>query len=209
MKPLGVVLAGGLSRRMEGENKSLLALGGKPLIMRVAERLARQTDELIVNANFENDIIQSLGIPVVPDTISGFAGPLAGVLAGMIWARDNLPKTEFIVTAATDTPFFPQDLVDRFVQTASMHRANIVLASSKGRSHPVFGLWHISLADDLERFLVKEENRKVLLFVERYSNAVCDFPSLGEHDPFFNVNTPLDYELAQTILESDDGPGVT
>lgn len=194
---LGVVLAGGLSRRMEGNEKSLLQIDGKPLIHHVSERLEQQVSKLLINANGDPARFNFLGIPVAPDTVEGFAGPLAGVLAAMRWAEAN-GDISHILTAAADTPFFPTDYAERMVATAQADNAEIALAASNGRRHPVFGLWPVDLADDLEGFLRDQEGRKVMIYVERYRNTIVDFP-IGKHDPFFNVNTPADMETAEAM----------
>ena len=198
MNPLGVILAGGLSRRMEGQEKSLLNLGGKPLIGHVLDRIGPQVSEVIINANGDANRFSDLGVRVQADTVEGFAGPLAGVLAGMRWAQSNT-QSSHIITAAADTPFFPINYCEQMVSAAKQESAEIALASSNGRRHPVFGLWPVSLADALEHFLVKEENRKVMLFVDRFSNCEVEF-GVENHDPFFNVNTPEDFANAETMI---------
>ncbi len=201
---LGVVLAGGLSRRMEGPEKSLLELDGKTIISRVADRLNSQVRTVIINANGDPERFSFLQRPVMPDTVGGFAGPLAGVLAGMRWAENNSNATH-ILTAASDTPFFPADYAERMTAETVANNGRIALASSNGRRHPVFGLWAIDLADPLERFLVDEEGRKVMLFVERYTNCMVDFAGT-DPDPFFNINTPDDMDLATTIVSGQRAP---
>jgi len=194
-KVLGVILAGGLSRRMGGEEKSLMKLGGNTPIEMVKTRLARQVEQIILNANGDASRFEFLNLPVVRDTVDGFVGPLAGILTGMRWVEENSDHTH-VITAAADTPFFPDNYVDKMLNM----EAEIVLAASNGRRHPVFGLWPITLADALEHFLVEEENRKVMLFVQRYKNAIVDFPnSTNDEDPFFNVNTPDDMSVAEKI----------
>ena len=197
---LGVVLAGGLSRRMEGPEKSLLELNGKTLVCHVAERLKQQTSDVILNANGDVTRFSALGLEVQKDTIDGFVGPLAGVLAGMRWAQENTKATH-IITAAADTPFFPTTYVGEMLINAITKTAEIALASSNGRRHPVFGLWPIKFADELESFLVDEENRKVMLFVDRFPNCQVNFKNLeNDVDPFFNVNTPSDMKIAEKII---------
>lgn len=197
---LGVILAGGLSRRMEGREKSLLELNNKTLISHVADRLKQQTENVILNANGDAERFSQLGLKVQKDTIDGFAGPLAGVLAGMRWAQKNTQATH-IITAAADTPFFPNSYVEQMLIKAVQENAQIALAASNCRRHPVFGLWPIKLVDELEIFLVDENNRKVMLFVERYTNCQVEFENLeNDVDPFFNVNTPDDMKKAQEIM---------
>ena len=195
----GLVLAGGLSRRMGGGNKALRDLGGRPMIAHVIARLAPQVGHLAINANVEPSIYSAYGLPVLPDCIAGHAGPLAGVLTGLEWAA-HLPGVTHLVTAATDTPFFPADLVQLFVS----HRApgRIVLARSGGNRHPVFGLWPVVLRQDLSEWLGSSDTMKVLAFVQRHDFAFCDFEpeSSGALDPFFNANTPEELAEAESHL---------
>lgn len=197
---LGVILAGGLSRRMEGPEKSLLELNGKTLVCHVADNLKHQTNNVILNANGDATRFSDLGLEVQKDTVEGFAGPLAGVLASMRWAEKN-STAQHVITVAADTPFFPENYVAQMLIEAVKEKAEIALASSNERRHPVFGLWPIKLADELEHFLVDENNRKVMLFVERYANCQVEFKKLkNDVDPFFNVNTPDDMKKAKEIM---------
>lgn len=195
---LGVVLAGGLSRRMEGPEKSLLALHGTPLISHVVDRFRLQLPDLLINANGDPRRFDFLGLPVQPDTVGDFSGPLAGVLAGMRWATQNGGATH-ILTAAADTPFFPHDYAKTMSETARDAGAEIAIARSNGRNHPVFGYWPVGLADSLESFLVDENERKVMAFVKRYTHCMVDFNG-EEPDPFFNVNTRDDLERAEACI---------
>ena len=197
---LGVVLAGGLSRRMEGPEKSLLQLGDKTLVSHVADRLKQETPQVILNANGDAARFSKLGLPIQPDTVEGFVGPLAGVLAGMRWAQENSNATH-LITAAADTPFFPSDYVSKMLIHKQNQDAEIALASSNCRRHPTFGLWPVKLANALEHFLVDEGNRKVMLFVERYTNCEVNFDTNeNDIDPFFNVNTPDDMKKAEDYM---------
>jgi len=202
---VGVLLAGGLSRRMGGGDKALKELGGRPMLAHTAERLAPQVGKLIINANGDPERFAGFGLPVVADSISGFAGPLAGVLAGLDWARENAPKARWIATVATDTPFFPSDLVDRFVAAVGHSDEMIALARSGEHMHPVFGLWPVALVEDLRGWLTRGENPKVLAWTDRHQMAAVTFAGFeagGELlDPFFNANTPEDMAVAQAVLE--------
>jgi molybdopterin-guanine dinucleotide biosynthesis protein A len=200
---VGCVLAGGLSRRMGGDEKSLKTLAGAPMMARVIERLKPQVGTVVINANGDPARFSEFDLPVTPDPIEGSAGPLAGVLAGMRWAQKHRPGARWVVTAATDTPFFPADLVARLVGAAGHHETMIALAKSGDRVHPVFGLWPVVLADDLEKAVRDEDLRKVLVWVNRHPNVEVVFtgPVIDdvEIDPFFNVNTPEDMETAEAI----------
>lgn len=200
----GVVLAGGRSRRMGGGDKALLPLAGEPMIARVIARLGRQAAPLAINANGDPARFAGFGLPAIADSVAGFAGPLAGVLAGMDWAAEHAPRARWIVTAASDTPFFPEDLVARFVSAIGHLDGAIALAGSGGKRHPVFGLWPVALADDLRAWLKASETRKVLAWVDRHEMVEVEFGGFsvaGELlDPFFNVNTPEDLEVAEAIV---------
>src|SRR3974390_2221111 len=170
----GVILAGGRSRRMGGGDKGLLDLGGKPMLAHVIDRLAPQVGRIIINPNGEPQRFAAWSLPVVPDTVSGFAGPLAGVLAGMRWSLANAPEARFIVTAAGDAPLLPRDLARRLRAALEPGTAVIALAQSLGELHPVIGLWPVALADDLEAQLTAGV-RKVLHFTRRHGTIAVPF----------------------------------
>ncbi len=206
---VGLILAGGLGRRMGRGDKPLLAIDGRAMLDRVVERLGPQVDRLVINANGDPARFAQYGLPVVPDTIGGFAGPLAGILAGMRWAEANGHAAGFVASAAADTPFFPTDLVGRLAE-ASGGDLSIALAASADGVHPVFALWPVALADDLESFLASGVSGKILAFVDRHRRAESFFDPLplpgGETvDPFFNVNTPEDAARAEEIARALDG----
>lgn len=200
-QPCGVILAGGLASRMGGGDKGLLPLGSKTLLGHVIDRLEPQVKDLALNANGDPVRFAALGLPVVADSIEGYAGPLAGVLAGLDWAADQGAET--IVTAAADTPFFPADLVPRLLMAAEGMQHPLVLAATpdpeRGRArHPTFGLWPVALRDDL-RAALQDGVRKVVLWTDRHGGREALFPVAG-FDPFFNVNTPEDLKLAEGLL---------
>ena len=193
----GVILAGGLARRMGGGDKGLLQLGGKAILDHVIDRLKPQTEALIINANGEPSRFAAYGLPVVPDSIEGSAGPLAGVLAGLDWAAER--DFSHIVTAATDTPFFPRDLVARFQVAVKQQGTDLAVAASQGRHHPVFGLWPCALRQDLRNAVGEEGIRKVDEWTLRHRLAVAHFEA-RDYDPFFNANRPDDLAEAEDIL---------
>jgi len=195
----GVILAGGLARRMGGGDKSLLTLGDKPLLNRVIERAASQVDTLVLNANGDPTRFAEYGLPVAADVVPDFAGPLAGILTGMHWVRENAPECEWLVSFASDTPFFPQDLVARMLQQAEAENAPLACAVSDGQNHPVFGLWSVSLLEDLHKAVVDEEMRKILRWTDRYICSQVEF-STEPFDPFFNINRPEDLQAAEQFL---------
>lgn len=197
-QPLGLILAGGKATRMGGGDKGLLPLGGTPILTHVIERLRPQVKALALNANSDPARFAAFELPVVCDSIEGFAGPLAGVLAGLDWAAGA--GGEYIVTAAADTPFFPADLVPRLLLAAEESQKPIALARTGGGRHPTFGLWPVRLRENLRTALSKG-TRKIVAWADEHGTAYADFPIVG-FDPFFNVNTPDDLADAEAILES-------
>jgi molybdopterin-guanine dinucleotide biosynthesis protein A len=202
-QPLGVILAGGLASRMGGGDKGLLMLGGAPILTHVIDRLEPQVASLALNANGDAARFAAFGLPVLPDTVDGFVGPLAGVLAGLDWAASQGADT--IVTAAADTPFFPCDLVPRLLAAAEGMAAPLALAATPDpvRSrvrHPTFGLWPVALREDL-RTALEQGVRKVVVWTEQHDGREALFETNGI-DPFFNVNTPADLVAAQSALEA-------
>lgn len=197
----GVLLAGGLSRRMGGGDKNLRLLGGRPILDRIVAVVRPQVGPLVLNANGDPARFAAYGLPVVPDVVEGYAGPLAGVLTGMEWARANAPGCRWLASFATDAPFLPGDLVARLVGAVEGEGADLACARSGGQDHPVFGLWPLRLADDLRRAMVEEGVRKVDAWTGRYRLAVADFP-IARVDPFFNTNRPEDLAEAERLLAS-------
>jgi molybdopterin-guanine dinucleotide biosynthesis protein A len=197
-RPGGLILAGGLSRRMGGGDKALLPLGGAAMLGRVIRSLAPQCAGLALNANGDPKRFAAFGLPVVADGVAGFAGPLAGVLAGLEWAA---PEFECVVTLAADTPFAPADLVFRLSEARRAAGADVAVASSGGRRHHVVALWPVALAGDLRHALVAEGVRKVETFVDRYKIVEAEWPA-APFDPFFNVNTPEDLAAAEARIAS-------
>ncbi len=194
--PLGVILAGGQSTRMGGGDKGLLQLGGRPILQHVIDRLSPQVADLALNANGDAARFSDFELPVLADSIDGFAGPLAGVLAGLDWAAEE--GAEAIVTAAADTPFFPADLVPRLQLAAEGAPHPLALAASPDGRHPTFGLWPVALRDDL-RSALGAGLRKVVLWTDQHGGRMAEFPG-GDPDPFFNINTPEDLSKAEGWL---------
>ncbi|MBK3775815.1 molybdenum cofactor guanylyltransferase MobA [Azospirillum brasilense] len=195
----GVLLAGGLSRRMGGGDKSLRTLGGRSILERIVATVRPQVGPLVLNANGDPARFAAFGLPVAADVVEGFAGPLAGVLTGMEWARANAPQCRWLASFATDAPFIPGDLVARLVAAVEREGADLACARSDGQEHPVFGLWRVDLADDLRRAMVEEDMRKVDAWTARYRLAVADFAT-DPVDPFFNTNRPDDLAEAERLM---------
>lgn len=201
-RPPAVILAGGRSSRM-GIDKAAVTLGGMPLLLQIIERLTPQTASISVNSNTATGFDFAPGIAVFADTVPGYVGPMAGVLSAMGHTAEHFPTASHVATVPTDTPFFPRDLV-ACLQGAITLPAQIAVACSAGVMHPVFALWPVDLAGELERWLLTDEKRRVRSFIESHAMAEVDFPMLetatGPIDPFFNINTPADLETAERWL---------
>lgn len=198
---VGLLLAGGLSRRMGGGDKCLRPLGGRPVLAHIIERARPQVSALVLNANGDPARFAAFGLPVASDVIEGFAGPLAGVLTGMEWAAAHRPDAAWLATFATDAPFFPRDLVARLLAAIERGKADMACARSDGQDHPVFGLWPVHLRADLRRAM-EEGVRKVDLWTARYKLAVAEFTT-APFDPFFNANRPEDLAEAERLLKAN------
>lgn len=225
----GLILAGGQSRRMaeafgggKGGDKGLLDLDGKPMIQHVIERLRPQVGRIVINANSDPARFSRFCLPVIADSIGGFVGPLAGILAGLRWAAENTPQASHVASVSADAPFLPDDLVERLsaalsaphprsASGASSHplpaggAQPIALAASGGGLHPVIGLWPIALADDLEAALTGGV-RKVVAWTDRHGTLPVAFPFIAvkgrQIDPFFNANTPEELDEARHLLQT-------
>jgi molybdopterin-guanine dinucleotide biosynthesis protein A len=189
---------------MGGGDKSLRPLAGRPLLDHVIDRLRPQVQALVLNANGDPARFARFGLPVIPDSIPDFAGPLAGILAGLDWTAENRLDCGFVVSAATDAPFLPDDLVCRLVGAMQAAGAELACAASGGQPHPVIGLWPVRLRDALREALVEEGIRKVDQWTARYRLATVSFPDRPV-DPFFNANGPEDLEQAHVLLEQLTG----
>ncbi|MCW9033578.1 MAG: molybdenum cofactor guanylyltransferase MobA [Alphaproteobacteria bacterium] len=201
---IGLVLAGGLSRRMGGGDKSLNQLGGQSILSRIIDLAKPQVSELLLNANGDPDRFEEYGLPVVPDVIEGYAGPLAGVLTGLEWLSQNRPQCKWLATFPSDAPFMPTDLISRLWDAMDKEGAQLACAITNGRTHPVVGLWPVALKEELRKAMVEEEMRKIDLWTARYKLVEVDF-SCDPVDPFFNANRPEDFGKAEELLALLEG----
>jgi molybdopterin-guanine dinucleotide biosynthesis protein A len=198
MKTVGLLLAGGLSRRMGGGDKSLRLLAGRPLLQHVIERVRPQVDALVLNANGDPARFAGFGLPVIADSIPDFAGPLAGILAGLHWAAAHRPDCDLVVSVATDAPFLPTDLVRRLTEQMKASEAELARAASGGQPHPVIGLWPVRLREDL-RAALGDGVRKVDRWTARFRLVTVPFAE-SPIDPFFNANRLEDLDRAEALL---------
>jgi molybdopterin-guanine dinucleotide biosynthesis protein A len=195
---LGLVLAGGLARRMGGGDKPLRAIGGATILDRVLGRLRPQCQAVVLNANGDPARFAATGLPVIADTVPGFAGPLAGILAGLDWAAAHAPDVEIVASVPGDCPFLPHDLLARLHQVRVASGQPLACARSGEWRHPVVGLWPVALRDDLRHALTVEDLRKIEIWTARHGIALADWPA-APVDPFFNVNTPEDADAADRL----------
>ena len=201
----GIILAGGLSRRMGGGDKGLLKLGKKTIIKRVIDKISPQVSSLAININGDNSRFPNYNLPIVSDSMEGFLGPLSGILAGMDWAFKKNHK--YIATVAADSPFLPDDFIHRLYSLVKNQKLNIGIAASRVITtndlfrHPTFGVWEVDLKDDLRNELAGD-TRKIIKWAKRFKLQYCHFDIENElNDPFFNINTPGDLEKAKYRLK--------
>jgi molybdenum cofactor guanylyltransferase len=197
---IGLVLAGGLARRMGGGDKALIQIGGVAILDRVIERLRGACEIMVLNANGDPARFARYRLPVIADGIPGYAGPLAGILAGLDWAAANAPAMEWLASVPGDCPFLPRDLVDRLHAERAAQGTRLACARSGEWRHPVVGLWHVGLRDDLRHALVVEGQHKIEIWTARHGVAIAAWPD-QPFDPFFNVNTPQDAATADRVAK--------
>ena len=199
---LGLVLAGGLARRMGGGDKALIKVGSVAILDRVLERLRGACQTIVLNANGDPARFARYGLPVIPDSVPDFAGPLAGILAGLDWAAAHAPDIAWIVSTPGDCPFLPHDLVPRLHAAREKAGTPLACARSGDWRHPVVGLWPVALREDLRHALIEEGLRKIEVWTARHGVAVAEWPA-KPLDPFFNVNTPKDAAEAERLALVD------
>jgi len=200
---IGLVLAGGLARRMGGRDKVRIRIGTTTILQRTTARLAPQCSRLIVNGDAAR--FADTGLIVVGDSVPDHPGPLAGILAGLDWTAKHLPQIEWVVSVPSDCPFLPGDLVARLHHTRADAGTPLACASSAHRRHPLAALWKVGLREDLRRALVHGGVHKVEIWTARHGTAVAEWPTTPV-DPFFNVNTPADAAEADRL--SVQFPGI-
>jgi len=195
---LGLLLAGGLARRMGGGDKPLRTIAGRTILAHVIERLSPQCDGLLLNANGDPARFAAYGLPVVADSIPDFAGPLAGILAGLDWLAANRPGAQWLVSVAADTPFIARDLVARLHDARVAANVPLACAASGGWTHPVIGLWPVALREELRHALTVEDERKIDRWTARHGVVSVEWPAVPV-DPFFNANRPDDLAEAERL----------
>lgn len=193
---VGIILAGGLARRMGGGDKCLLPLAGKTLLQRTIDRIQPQVSTLLLNANGNSLRFARTRLPVVADQFPNNLGPLAGIHAGLSWMKSNAPAAQWLLSVASDTPFFPANLADSLLEAAGTNK--LVVATSNQQTHPVFALWHLSLLDEIAAQLQTGESLRLLDWMTTHHSVSVDFP-VESYDPFFNINTPQDLYAAEPL----------
>jgi molybdopterin-guanine dinucleotide biosynthesis protein A len=200
----GLVLAGGLARRMGGGDKARLTVGGSTILDRVLACLSAQCAGIVINANGDPQRFADTGAPVVPDNVPGFVGPLAGILAGLDWLAENRPDVAWMLSVPGDCPFLPDDLVERLHEARRAEGKPLACARSGEWRHPVVGLWPVALRGDLRKALTVDDLRKIEVWTGRHGVAIADWPDKPV-DPFFNVNTPEDAAAADKAAAQNPG----
>ncbi len=202
--PFGLILAGGLARRMGGGDKARITIGGKTILDRVLATMTPQCGRLIINANGDPARFADTKLPVVADSIPDFAGPLAGILAGLDWAAAHAPDVTDLASVPGDCPFLPSDLVQRLATARAEAKTPLACARSGDWRHPVVGLWPVALREDLRQALMVEGLHKIEIWTARHGVAIADWP-VEPVDPFFNVNTPEDVAAAERVAAQEPG----
>jgi molybdopterin-guanine dinucleotide biosynthesis protein A len=198
IETFGLVLAGGLARRMGGGDKALIRIGSETILERALARLKPQVSGFVLNANGDPARFASFGLPVAADSVPDFAGPLAGILAGLDWVAANRPDIAWVVSVPGDCPFLPRDLVSKLHAARITNGKTLACAHSGDWRHPVVGLWRVALREDLRHAITVEDLRKIEVWTARHGVALADWP-VEPVDPFFNVNTPEDVERANAL----------
>jgi molybdopterin-guanine dinucleotide biosynthesis protein A len=183
---------------MGGGDKARVTIGGATILQRVLACLKPQCNRIVINANGDPSRFADTSLPVVADSVPDFAGPLAGILAGLDWAAANASADEWLLSVPGDCPFLPNDLVARLHQARADADVPLACARSGEWRHPVIGIWPVALRDDLRHALVEEDLHKIELWTVRYGIAIADWPD-KPIDPFFNVNTPEDAARAEAL----------
>jgi molybdenum cofactor guanylyltransferase len=198
IETVGLVLAGGLARRMGGGDKALIRIGDETILQRALARLTPQVNGIVLNVNGDPARFAPFGLPVVADSVPDFAGPLAGILAGLDWVAANRPSVAWVASVPGDCPFLPRDLVARLHDARVAENKPLACAHSGDWRHPVVGLWPVALREDLRHAITVEDLRKIEVWTARHGVALADWPT-EPIDPFFNVNTPEDVEMATRL----------
>ena len=192
-----IILTGGLSKRMGGGKKTFKKFNNKIIFDRVLNKIESQAEKIIVNNNGDKNLFMNYKIVVVEDILKGFLGPLAGIHAGFKWLIDNEIGYDWLASVPGDTPFIPDDLIEKLAEKAKLGNHKIIIAKSFGKIHPTVGLWHISLYENLEES-IKKGKRKILDWASNHSLNYLEFNNF-KYDPFFNINYKEDIQKAEEI----------
>jgi molybdopterin-guanine dinucleotide biosynthesis protein A len=194
---LGAILAGGQSKRM-GKGKLFIEFNNKKLIEHTIDKVKKYLKKVIIVTNKDNEFFSKNNLTTVKDCIEGQLGPLVGILTAMKWAKENLGKCSWIATFPCDTPFFPESIIESFIEESKKKESLILCASSHGRKHNIFGLWSLDLYDKLKDDLTNHKVRKVQDWTEKNKIKNLEF-KFKDYDPFFNINTQEDLEFAKKL----------
>ena len=198
---LGAILAGGKSKRM-GKDKLFIKLNNKMLIEHTVDKVKKYLNDMIIVTNQKNEYFLKKKLITVKDCIEGQLGPLVGILTAMKWAKENLKECSWVATFPCDTPFFPETIIKKFIEKSKKKDSLLLCASSHGRKHNIFGLWSLELYEKLKDDLINNKIRKVQDWTEKNKIENVEF-SFKKYDPFFNINTPNDLEVAKKISKNE------
>ena len=194
---LGAILAGGKSKRM-GENKLFLKLNNKPLIEHTIDKVKKYFKKMIIITNQEKNFFSKNNLIIVKDCIEGQLGPLVGILTAMQWAKKNFPQCAYVATFPCDTPFFPESVIQNFIDESKKNESLLLCASSHRRNHNIFGLWSLELYEKLQDDLINSKVRKVQDWTKKHKIKNLEF-KFKDYDPFFNINTLDDLNFAKKL----------
>tara|TARA_B100001540_G_scaffold295697_1_gene296748 strand:- start:1055 stop:1708 length:654 start_codon:yes stop_codon:yes gene_type:complete len=196
-KICAVIMTGGKSSRMGGGIKTLMQFNKKIIFERILESLQNQINNIIINNNDMSYQFKKYNLPIIEDKIKGYLGPLAGIHASLEWVSKNLKNIEWIVSIPGDTPFIPDNLVEKLYNKAESYKKNIIIAKSNEKIHPIIGIWNVNLLQKLEKAILEGE-RKIIIWAKKNQLDYQEFVN-DRYDPFFNINYNEDIDTAKKI----------
>ena len=196
-KICAVIMTGGKSSRMGGGIKTLIQFNKKIIFERILESLQNQINNIIINNNDMSYQFKKYNLPIIEDKIKGYLGPLAGIHASLEWVSKNLKNIEWIVSIPGDTPFIPDNLVEKLYNKAKSYKKNIIIAKSNEKIHPIIGIWNVNLLQKLEKAILEGE-RKIIIWAKKNQLDYQEFVN-DRYDPFFNINYNEDIDTAKKI----------
>ena len=195
--PIAIILAGGKSERMGGRHKCLLKLGNQSILERIVRLLEAQTQEILLNINDPIPEFHNFGMPLIKDQYTKSVGPLAGIAATMQWLRQYRTHSTHLLVVTNDCPFLPENLVSELISQYRNTDKIIHICCGKN-DHYLLGLWPVAFEEKINQYL-ESGKRSVKGFLAYQTPEKCFFDE-NPHDPFFNINSPEDYQHALTLF---------